>query len=133
MAATVERLNQINSASSLRLASPIALLRTRTQGVDAEIIVDGQFEAGHVTPLYLLPEDEPALPPYTLTLARTGPDLTPQATLAVVDGLTPDPDTGFVKVFLDVTRLQPGRYALVLAGVNVKARPSQFILRIRAR
>jgi hypothetical protein len=110
------------------IASTHAILRTRGSAVDAEIPLP---PAGQAIELRVLPEFT-ARPHYRVRLFRMTADdsLRP---VAEVGGLTTD-DDGFLTVFVDAARLQPGPYRLTVVGdidTDAVDKENAFILRLR--
>jgi hypothetical protein len=114
----------------LPLASTHTVLRTRSISYDAEIELPPSAQA---VELRVLPEYETQPPRYRIALQAIADDdsLRP---VAEIGGLTPG-DDGFVPVFLNATRIAPGRYQLTLtgdAGTSAASEESSFLIRFRA-
>jgi hypothetical protein len=128
LVASIEQLRD-RSGQTLSLGDSYAILRTRSISYDAEIDLPATPQA---IELRVLPEVEAQPPRYRIAIARVGDDasLTPIGDLVK---LAPAED-GFVPVFLDSSRLSPGRYQLTIsgdAGTSAAADVSLFRIRIR--
>lgn len=127
LAADIETWQRTNGAEPV-IASAHAILRTRGSAVDAEIPLP---PAGQVIELRVLPEFT-ARPHYRMRLFRMTADDSLQP-VAEVGGLTTD-DDGFLTVFVDAARLQPGAYRLTVVGdidTDAVDKENAFILRLR--
>ena len=127
LAADIGALQRTNGTEPV-IASAHAILRTRGSAVDAEIPLP---PARQVIELRVLPEFT-ARPHYRVRLFRMTADdsLRP---VAEVGGLTTD-DDGFLTVFVDAARLQPGSYRLTVVGdidTDAVDKENAFILRLR--
>ena len=127
LAADIGALQRTNGTEPV-IASTHAILRTRGSAVDAEIPLP---PARQVIELRVLPEFT-ARPHYRVRLFRMTADdsLRP---VAEVGGLTTD-DDGFLTVFVDAARLQPGSYRLTVVGdidTDAVDKENAFILRLR--
>jgi hypothetical protein len=110
------------------IASRYAIVRTRGIPVDAEI---AQSQAGQAVELRVLPEfpAEPAR--YRVWLHRVSADHSREP-VAELGGLVPGVD-GFVKIYLDGSRLDTGRYELTIEGepyTDARNKRSAFVVRV---
>jgi hypothetical protein len=127
LAADIGAWHRTNGAQP-QIASSHAILRTRGSAVDAEIPLPA---AGQVIELRVLPEFT-ARPHYRIRLFRMTADDSLQP-VAEVGGLATD-DDGFLTVFADAARLQPGSYRLTVVGdidTDAVDKENAFILRLR--
>ena len=97
--------------SPLPRASTRTVLRTRSVSYDAEIELPDSSQA---IELRVLPEYEAQPARYRIALHAIADDESLRS-IAEIAGLTPGAD-GFVPVFINTTRIGPGRYQLVLTG-----------------
>lgn len=110
------------------IASTYAILRTRGAAVDAEIPLP---PAGQVIELRLLPEFT-ARPHYRVRLFRMTADDSLQLVAEI--GKVAADDDGFLTIFIDAARLQPGPYRLAVAGdiyTDAADKENAFMLRLR--
>ena len=127
LAAGIEALRARGEGAPV-IASRYAIVRTRGIPVDAEI---AQSQAGQAIELRVLPEftAEPAR--YRVWLRRVGADHS-RETVAELGGLVPGLD-GFVKMYLDGSRLETGRYELTIEGepyTDARNKRSAFVVRV---
>jgi hypothetical protein len=128
MAASVEALHRTDGHAP-EIAGEVAILRTLGSSVDAIIQLPA---AGEALELRVLPEFTARPERYRISLFRMTADDSLQR-VAELGGLAPAFDN-FVTVFVDGTRLQPGRYRLAIAGdpdTDARDKESAFILKLR--
>jgi hypothetical protein len=124
----VAKVSALPHGTATVIASSHAILRTRGSAVDAVIPLP---PVGEAIELRVLPEFT-ARPHYRMRLFRMTADdsLRP---VGEVGGLTTD-DDGFLTVFVDAARLQPGPYRLTVVGdidTDAVDKENAFILRLR--
>lgn len=113
----------------LSTASTHTILRTRSNGYDADIELPA---SAHSIELRVLPEFSAQPPRYRISLSRVLGDDSVE-NIGEAGGL-PVTDDGFVTVYLNSARLQPGRYQLLLSGDAATTAPDQrsaFLINVR--
>ena len=113
----------------LQIASTYTILRTRGSVADAEIALPSSAQA---IELRVLPEMTAVPAVYRMTLYSIG-ETGVAHEVAAVSGLTPAADE-LVPVYLDSSKLHPGRYRLAIAGAAGTGgadEPSVFDLEVR--
>ena len=114
----------------LPIAGTHAVLRTRSGSYDAGIELP---DSPQTIELRVLPEYEALPARYRISLMSIADDGSLRS-VAEIAGLTPA-DDAFVPVFLNSSKVRPGRYQLVLsgdAGTSAEQDASVFLIRFRA-
>jgi hypothetical protein len=112
--------------SALSVTSTLAVFRKRVEADDA--IIESSPTAAAVE-LRVLPDTKAESGRYEMTLSRIGEDGA-LAEVASLDNLRPA-DDGFVTLFVDRSRLEPGRYRLnVLAEGQEGEAADSFVIRV---
>lgn len=113
----------------LATASSHTLLRTRSSAFDADIELPG---TAHAIELHVLPEFAAQPARYRISLLRLDDDGSAQRVAEADDLLAAD--NGFVTVYLNSARIQPGRYQLLISGdetTTAADRRSTFQINVR--
>ncbi len=133
LASTLVALADGDDSGRFVVTAPVAILRTRGLANDAEITLPAEAAGPSAVPLRILPEDEPALPPYRIEFRRLDDSGAVLAgpSLARLADLVPDTETGYLAVYLNPSGLQPGNYELQVQGSSEAAIDSRLVVKVK--
>ncbi|HMN44562.1 MAG TPA: hypothetical protein PKE27_08320 [Povalibacter sp.] len=112
----------------LPVVATAPIMRMRSTAADAELRLSA---ADQVFALRVLPEVEATPPRYRITLSSIGTDESLRG-VGEIGALVPDAE-GFVPVYVNSTKLAPGRYQLTLSGdtgTSAANDSSTFLIRV---